>query len=1113
MIHFIYGESGFGKTHKVAELIKRDALKGIHTFLIVPEQQAVASERMMLRLLPPSAQLNLEILNFSRLYNRVCREYGGLEYNYITKPAKQLLMWRTISELRPMLEHYSKAYDKDSSLTDIMLGAVGEFKANGITPASLERAADKLPGDSYLGAKLRDIALIYSAYCAYVSESFSDSADDLSKLYAILKKHDFFKGCNVYIDSFTSFTAAEHSVIEEIFAHAANTTVTISLRSEAESDIYTGSISATERKLIEWAKRRGGYITEVLTENKRAKYPSLAFLARNVWNFKEQPCYTDDDANSAIYLERCATPYAEAEAAARWTLDLMRRGYRCRDIAVVSADANSYRGIIEPAFERNGIPFFFSEKSDLCSKSLLKFIISAFRIKKFGWRTTDVISHVKTGIYDILQSDCDMFESYVTTWNIRGEGFLSDDWTMNPDGYNRMISERGKRILAAANSVRRTLMSALVPFFTRLDAADSPREMCLALYDYLVSCKAEERLDEIGAKHQALGNIKEAEEYFSINGVTLNAIALAAELMPEEKLGSDEFASALKSVFDMTEIGTIPTSVDEVLIGSASMIRADNPRCVIVLGLCEGEFPRPVSESGVLNSSERSVLSELEIKFSSDSETRASDELMFVHKAFSLPSEMLILMTADSSADLSQKHPSLPYNRTKVLFPNVREHVFDPSDVTYLTGSAEDSSRYAYTQTSPAARASLTEALMAHSRNYSYLERQTPLSVSEPKATVSKETVSDIFPKELKLSQSRLEKYVKCHFSYYCSYILGLREEKKADFGVIDMGNFVHFLLENILKALLDENGQLTYPDDQTLDALAEKTVAEYLDVVLPQNQKNQGRLAHLCKRLKKLSILLTKNILEEFSHSQFTPAFFELKIGDGEDNVPPLEFVLNDGSRVSMRGVIDRVDIYRKDGTVYVRVVDYKTGSKNFSIDDLALGLNTQMLLYLFALCSQDRTARILRTDEPPVPSAMVYLSSNIPTLELESYSDTENTLKKAAKAFERSGLIISDEEILLAMNEDLSPDFLAGIKKNKKGEIVGSALTDLERFYQLRDEVEQTIAEIVTQMKSGSADAEPLCHKGESPCEYCEMKPVCRIIDTKKASPESDSTMEEKG
>ena len=1102
MIRFIYGESGFGKSHRVAELIKKDIENGIRTFLIVPDQEAVSSERKMLSLLPPSAQLSLEVLSFSRLYNRVCREYGGLQYNYLTRPAKQLIMWRTLRELSPMLEHYGSIFEGDSSTTDKMLGAIGELKANAISAHSLGRAADKLTDASLLSAKLRDLSLIYSAYSAFISEGYGDAADDISKLDDILREHDFFSGASVYIDSFTSYTTPEHSVIERIMSTAKSLTVTIPLSSEGAKTIYSESISYTERKLIESANGRGGYTTEVLTHNHRAKSPALAHLSRNLWNFGNDKAYDADDASSAIVLERCDTPYAEADAAARWVRHLMREGYRCRDIVVVCADANNYKGIIEPSFERNGIPYYLSEKSDLCAKSLLKFIISTFRIKKFGWRTTDVITHIKTGIYDLPLSDCDLFESYVTTWNIRSEGFMGDDWTMNPDGYSKGISERGIRILEAANTVRKRLCESLIPLFAELDAADSPKEMCQALYSFLVRVGAEERLFELGKKYLELGDVKQASEYSSLFEITLRAIATVAELLPEEKMSTGDFADALTCVFDTTEIGTIPTSVDEVVIGSASMLRASEPKCVIVLGLCEGEFPRPVSDTGLLNFTEKAKLSEVDISFSSNSESRASDELMFIQKTFSLPSELLILTTAEASADRSEKRPSLPYNRVKTLFPCIKEHIFDQTDVTYLTPSATDTARFAYIQEDISVKSSLSRALISHSDDFAYLSSGIAPAISEPSAKLSATTVSEAFPKNMTISQSRLEKYVKCAFSYCCSNVLSLREEKRAQFGLLDMGNFVHYLLENILKALLSDDGTLNIPSDDELKRLASALVSEYVGAILPEKERRSGKMRHLCQRLERLSVLLAKNILEEFAHSEFTPAFFELKIGRREGELPPLEFILNDGSRVSLSGIIDRVDIYRSGNEIFVRVVDYKTGSKSFSLDDLALGLNTQMLLYLFALCSKDRGSRILNTDLATVPSGVVYLSSNIPTIELETSEDEELTEKKAAAAFKRSGLLLSDEDVLKAMNDELSPAFLAGVKKNKSGELSGDSLVSLERFAELKVEIETVITDIILQMKSGRADAAPLIYKGDSPCDFCEMRPVCRVVENKNAS-----------
>lgn len=1095
MIRFIYGESGYGKTHEISTMIKKDADTGVRSYLIVPEQQAVSSERMMLEILPMSAQLDLEILNFSRLYNRVCREYGGLEYNYITKPAKYLLMWQTLRELSPMLEYYKIEAEGDSATTEFMLNAIGEFKANSIESASLEQASKKLVPSSQLYAKLRDLSLIYAAYNSAVSESFSDSADDITKLASILSKHNFFEGCNVYIDSFSSFTAAEHAVIERIFRQAKNTFVTIPLPEPNYESIYSASISASERRLIRSAQKHGGHTSLILTENKRASSESLSYLAKNIWNISDTKPFEHNDGKSdtSVIFELCSTPYAAAEAAARHTLELMRSGYRCRDIVVVMRDSESYRGIIEPTFEQNGIPFFFSEKSDLSSKSAVKFILSALAIKNRNWRASDVISHLKTGLYPISPDKIDMFESYVKIWNIGGKRFTDGYFTMNPDGYRGEISERGRKILTAANEVREMLCSSLIPLFARLDASDNVREMCIALFEYLESCEIESRLSELAAKYVSLENVKEAEEYSSLYGVTLNALALCAELLSERDMTTEEFSKALRLVFDMTELGTIPTSVDEVTIGSASTLRVNAPKCVLVLGLCEGEFPKNISDAGVLNSPERDILKDLGIEFAENSETRSSDELMFVKRAFSLASEKLILFTNTASADGTARHPSLAYERAKKLLPHIKEHKFVEYDLEYLSSSPENASRYVFSQKNTESALALRRALASRAE-FSHLEYASAPVISTRECEVSKELVKKIFPKKMKLSQSRLEKYVKCNFNYYCSYVLSLREEKTASFRSADIGSFVHFILENLIKEIVDENGPKPDITDDSLKEMTDSAVKRYIEYISPSYERATGRFTHLYLRLRNLSLLLVKNIVEEFSHSKFTPKFFEYKI-DGDGSVaPPLEFVLENGDKISLSGVIDRVDICKKDEKVYVRVVDYKTGTKDFSIEDLKLGLNTQMLIYLFSLCSE---ASRLGGVDAPLPAGVVYLSSNIPYVELEDYTDSDEVLANAAKGFSRSGLLLDDIDILEAMNDELSPDFLAGVKKNKKDQLTGKALTSSDGFTHLREEIEQIIVSIAEEMKSGKADAEPLIYDKKSPCDWCEMKPVCRRTD----------------
>lgn len=1097
MITLIYGSYGCGKTESVIASIKRDTENGIHTFFIVPEQDAVQSERRTLELLPAPAQLTLEVLNFSRVYNRVCREYGGLSYRYITKPIRHLLMWQNLRELAPLLTEYGSLAEADpASLCDMMLSTLNECKANGITAEQLEITARKLPSENPLRQRLLDLSFIFAAFDRLVAQNYSDSSDDLARLYEMLKEHRFFVGTNVYIDGFTSFTEMEHRVIERIFAQAENVTITIPLAHPDANELGTESIRRSLTRLLRSAELHGGHREIVLRKNHRATSPSLAYLSENLWRMDTSDAQAFSDGS--IRMEICDTPYAEADAVASHVLELLRSGERCRDIAVLMRDPEKYRGIIDTAFSKSEIPYFFSQKTDFCALPPIKLLLSALRIKQYHWQKNDVLSHIKTGLYPFSDRSIDLFEEYVTTWNLSKNRFTDGDWNMNPDGFTDHQSPRGEEILFHANEIRRKLTDILERFFILLDAAGNVPDQCRCVYQYLQEISLEEKLQELAKEELARGRRKEAKELLSLYGLILNTLADIATAMPEEEATAEEFSIILQTVFSQIDIGTIPTSVDEVMIGSAAMLRVSNPKYVFVLGLCEGEFPAAINDHGLFSSADRSTLSSLGIELSSNADTRSSEELMYVHRAFSAPSHGLFLSTSVSELNGQVRTQSLPFRRVKNLFQNLEPHRYFTEDLRYLTGAPRVAATHLRTLADKEDAAALKEALIPYLSDVATLA-DSP--VSDPECKVDQEHLPLRNAGELRLSSSRFEAYVKCPFNYYCTYVLGLREQKQAQFRTSGMGSFIHYVLEHLIRFAVEHSENGNFPSDEILLQQTELVVEEYIAKITPEKERNSRRLRHLYLRLKRLALLMLQNILEEFSNSDFTPAFFELKFDGKDKNPPPMEFLLPDGFRVSFSGIVDRVDLLKKNDEVYLRVIDYKTGTKLFSLDEIPYGINLQMLLYLFALCrtSNSEFTRQLGLSEnsSPTPAGILYLSANLPTVDAEEYDTEEAVLQKAADAFKRSGLLLNDSDILLAMNHDLSSKFLAGIKKNKDGELVGKALFSGEDFDKLYQQIETTVARIANELRSGNAEAKPTECPGQNPCDYCQMKPICRRSD----------------
>lgn len=1099
MINFIFGKAGSGKTTRIFEMIAEDIAASRSVFLIVPEQEAVQAERKALRLLPPSAQLSLEVVSFSRLCNRVCRELGGLSYNYATEPIKNLIMWQNLRELAPLLRTYGKTAKSDAALSEIMLSAVGELKASGISPSQLERAYERAEKDTPFADRLSDLSLIFSAYQNKIYESYTDSADELSRLCDTLSKNSFFKGYSVYIDSFSSFTAIEHKVIKHIFADADTVTVSIPLPSPDYSDMSTMSVCDSLSRLLRSAHECDKKVENtVLGESHRFGSKMLAFLSDNIWSSSLstlKDSVPEDDG--AIVMEICDNAYAEAEAVAAWICELLRGGARCRDITVVMRDADAYRGIIEPALEKADIPFFLSEKTDILALPPVKFLLSALQIRIYGYRGEDVISHVKTGLCDLSLRDADLFEEYVGTWNISGNAFKDDEWTMNPDGFSTSMSERAKDILSRANNAKKAVLAPLFELYDALEAAEDISDMCRVTFEHTQKIGFDKRIAALAEKELFFGNKKRAEEYLSLIKIIPRTLADIAQVSEGEEASIEEFSAILKTVFSKTEIGSIPTSIDEVTVGSASMMRAAEPKFVFVLGLTEGSFPAPVNDTGVFSDADKSALSALGVEISSSCDMRSSDELMYIRRVFSMPSEKLFLLTSLVNFEGKDLTPSLPFSRVRKMF-GIAPHRYMADDLRYLSASPKASAAHLRALLGSSDGAALKKALAEH---IPLIEKLSVGATSNPECDIDRSVVKERLGSTLYLSPSKLNTYLSCPFKYYTKYVLGLREQKSGSFKANDVGTFIHDILENMIAAAIPSDPSAPMLSNDEIVRLTEKTVRDYIEAICPPGFQSTGRMAHLYEKLHRISLLMIRNLVNEFSDSEFRPAFFELRINGKEENPSPVILKTDDGDRIVISGIVDRVDVWKSNGKVYVRVVDYKNRAQHFSLDSVRQGFNIQMLIYLFALCREPgakfKRSVGLKDGETLIPASVVYLSSAITPVKLDDYTDEKTISARAEQQILREGIILDEPDVIDAVSRSHNESLLLGASSKKGEKLSGASLIGKEELDSLCADIEQTISEIGKEIFAGRASAVPVQNGSNDPCKYCDMLPVCRKMN----------------
>ena len=213
MLHLILGAAGTGKTALLHEKIAECVRGGGKAVLLVPEQYSFESEKALYRRLGAKDALSVEVLSFTRLCDRIFREYGGLAGVHLDETAKVLLMSVALGEIGGELRAYRKNVS-GAAFAATMCEAVGELKTAGADPETLRAAAADASED--LRDKLSDVALIFDAYQALIERGYCDPDDSLRRACRKLEGRGFFAEYSVFIDGFMAFMGAEWKLLGRI---------------------------------------------------------------------------------------------------------------------------------------------------------------------------------------------------------------------------------------------------------------------------------------------------------------------------------------------------------------------------------------------------------------------------------------------------------------------------------------------------------------------------------------------------------------------------------------------------------------------------------------------------------------------------------------------------------------------------------------------------------------------------------------------------------------------------------------------------------------------------------------------------------------------------------
>lgn len=1054
MLKFLLGRSGSGKTKYIINEIEKRVGEGKQTYLLVPEQQVYISE-CMLADLPASSTLCFEVISFSRLCELVFSRLGGLADRGAGKGTRNLIMWQTLRELSPTLMQY-KGTKVDSSFTEIMLSLVDELHANGISPKECEAISEKCNGGE-LGAKLSDVGAVYADFMRNIEERLgqaaSDSENKLSRLASLLKKCEIFKDAAIFVDSFTSFTAEEHEVLERLIECSESVTISFTYERGSRAP-HMESISNTVKRLTRFVNENElAHEDIVLDKYTRSGKSELAILEENLWNFsitdKNRPSIEEAERGS-IEMTISANEYDEIWLAGLNILKERERGVKFSEMALIARDPESRKGIIDAVFEELGIPYFISERTDLSATAPARLILSALRCIAHNFNSSDVLTLYKTGLLGIDARDADLFEDYVRTWKINGKTFLESAWSMNPDGYTTEISRRGQAILEAANRVR----EAIIPPLSKLKSQFSINkgntlENCRAIYTYLEQIKLSENLSAYAESALAAGDTRGAGEMLRLYDYIVSALTDIATVLGDTEMNAEELASAIEIMLKNTDIGSIPAMSEYVTIGSGATLRVENIKTALLVGLCEGEFPANYSDSGILTENDKKKMEELGLSLTSREASVTSDELFYVYRAMAKPEEKLYLSTCRQSVSGRAQNPSSAWNRVCFLFPYIEPKYFD---FGFIRGLAENQEKEIITEADTLANDDTSEI------------------------NIDPFYVRMLFGNKLTLSQTKISSFAECPYKYWCENVLSLREQSESAVSYNSAGTIVHYILEKLISSLNTEDGKLREISDDELVSTVNELLHSYIGGI---NCPLPPSMMHSFSRLRDLALIMAKSVIEEFRSSQYRIVAYEKRISDKVPGaLKPMEIVVDgieNPPTVTLGGIVDRIDLYEGEDKNYLRVVDYKTGIHRFDVDKISNGTDLQLPAYLFT-ATLEANKGFFADDKELVPSSALFLSAE------------EGEGKITAR---RSGFLLSDEELLRAASPEMDPEILAGIKQKKDGTLSGKAALEYDNLMEIDTVMRKTISDTARGMYSGKAPRTP----SESACKFCKMKSTCPV------------------
>ena len=1025
---------------------------------MVPELVSHQTERELAQSAGDTASRFAEVLSFSRLAKRVSEDCKISLAECLDNGGRVVAMAAATRQLHSKLKAYAAVETKPEFLTGL-LDAVDEFKRCCITPGDLMQASAQTEGN--LAQKLEELSLILESYNAVCSRGKRDPRDQMTWLLEQLEDCDFAENHVFYLDCFPDFSKQQMQILCHLLTYSPNVVISLNCDRPDSDNMAFEKAGRTAAEIIGFATRNGiAYEVESICGDDSVLHQVSQGLL--------QGSVRDDFAAEHLRVYCAESVYAECSVVAEKIISLIQNGSRYRDVAIVCPDMQTYQGPINSCLKRAHIPVYISGTEDILDKTVIHTVLCAMDAALSGFSCKDVIRYLKSMLSPVDPDLCDKMENYAIMWSIDGNGWLQE-WKNHPRGMEDQWTERDIDLLSALNEARLKALTPLVHLREGFrDAIGVPRQV-VALYDFLTEIHLNSRLRQIAAQMEENGDYRNAQILNQLWEILLGALEQLHDTLTEIAWDGETFGRLLRLLLQQYDVGTIPSVLDSVTVGPVSAMRCQKSRHLFVLGVSEGAFPSYGGAAGILNDQERSVLLALGVPLNPGAIDGLQTQFSEIQEVFSGASDSISVFCSDGQ-------PSFVYNRLKRMAGG--EEKIAPVYGAALTDPWE-AAAYLAARNGAEEAASLELLQQYH-------------TIMDAKChtlgTIDAEHIRQLYGEKLHLSASQIDRVAECRLSYFLKYGMRAKERNPATIDPAEFGTYVHAVLEECGRAIVEKGGFKNVSLEETL-AMASDVSARYFAQRF--SQINTDRVAYHFNKNAHEVRLIVEELWKEMQESAFEAYDFELGFGT-EDGKMPAIGIPGREMDAQLIGYVDRVDRWNFGGKDYIRVVDYKTGKKDFDYCDVFNGIGLQMLLYLYAL--EDGAEPLL--GDTPIVAGVQYFPARVPLVLCDGSMTAEEAEQAHIKDFKRKGLILSDDHVLRAMEPSDTPKRLS-VKRKKDGTVTGDIATS-HQFAQLKRYVFHLLEKIVDEIASGNVSPNPYTRgSSHDACRFCPYGAVCHSAE----------------